>query len=510
MKRESKSKGKSRRSSKRNSKKKLIISIYGILAVLVITTAGLVVTVSALGSKKEGIICEGIRVNGIDVGGKTEEQAEKIIADYAAKVQSKELVVSVTENGEVQGTESVSLKNLGVKAKSHNIVEEISKIGEVGNIIERYKEIKEAKENKPEYNLEFSYDSKKIDSFVKSVAKKYNIAPENATLTRTNGHFVVGGGKNGRSLNTKEAASIAKKDVKAYIESLPEGIDNTKKAEFTLDTKKPKYGREELSMVTDLLGTYTTRFNPAGGRGQNVANGCRLINGSVLMPGETLSANAKMAPYTLQNGYGMGTAYVEGKIVPDMGGGICQVSSTLYNAVLFSELGVLQRQNHSMSVDYVDLARDAAIAGTWKDLKFKNTTEYPIYIEGIANGGMITFNVYGHETRDVAHRKVELASVVLSRENGSRAQLYKYIYKDGVLTDKVLVNTSSYRPHEYEIEAAKKKAEEEKKKKEEEEKKKDEEQENKSSENNENKDKNTSPKKPTPSDGDDSEEGIKG
>ena len=193
-----------------------------------------------------------------------------------------------------------------------------------------------------------------------------------------------------------------------------------------------------------------------------------------------------------------------------MGGGLCQVASTLYNAVLFSELGVVQRQNHSMSVDYVDLARDAAIAGTWKDLKFKNTTEYPIYIEGMANGGMITFNVYGHETRDVAHRKVELASVVLSRENGSRAQLYKYIYKDGVLVDKVLVNTSSYRPHEYEIEAAKKKAKEEKKKKEEEEKKKEEEKENKSSENNENKDKNTSPKKPAPSDGGDSEEGIEG
>ena len=113
MKRKSKSKNKSRR----NSRKKLIISIYGILAVLVITTAGLVVTVSALGSKKEGIICEGIRVNGIDVGGKTEEQAEKIIADYVAKVQSKELVVSVTENGEVQGTESVSQGNQGIKGE---------------------------------------------------------------------------------------------------------------------------------------------------------------------------------------------------------------------------------------------------------------------------------------------------------------------------------------------------------------------------------------------------------
>ena len=171
----------------------------------------------------------------------------------------------------------------------------------------------------------------------------------------------------------------------------------------------------------------------------------------------------------------MGTAYVDGKVVPDMGGGICQVSSTLYNAVLFSELGVVQRFNHSLTVDYVELARDAAIAGTWKDFVFKNTTAYPVYVEGITNGGQITFNVYGHETRDMVHRKVELSSVVLSRGNGSKAQLYKLVYENGVLKDRILLNTSTYKPHEYEIEAAKKKAEEEKKKKEEEKKKKEEE-----------------------------------
>lgn len=492
---------------KKIRKKKIIISIYGVLAVLVITTAGLAVTVSALNSKQEGVICEGIRVNGMEMGGKTEEEAEKLLSDYVSKIKNKELVVSVTENGEVQGTESISLKDLGVKAKSNTIVEDIVKIGESGNIIDRYKEIKAAKENKPEYNVEFKYDSKKIEKFVKSVAKKYNIAPENASLSRVNGKFVVSGGKDGRSLDTKGAVELAKKDIKQYVDSLPSGAEDETKVEFILSTQKPKYGKEELSMVTDLLGSYSTRYNPAGGRGQNVANGCNHINGSVVMPGETLSANSKMQPYTAQNGYGMGTAYVEGKIVPDMGGGICQVSSTLYNAVLFSELGVEQRQNHSMSVDYVDLARDAAIAGTWKDLKFKNTTDYPIYVEGIAKGGLITFNIYGHETRDTAHRKVELSSIVLSRENGSKAQLYKLIYNDGVLTDKILLNTSTYRPHQYEIDAAKKKAEEEKKKKEEEEKKAEEE---KKKAEEQNKNNNKAPKSSGNLNGGDSEEGIEG
>lgn len=452
-------------------KKKLIIAVYLAVAVLVVVTTGLGITVSALSSKVKGVICEGISVSGISMGGKTEKEAKKLLSDYVKKVQEQELVVSVTQNGEIQGTESISYRDLGVKAKDNAIVKDIVAIGDEGNIIDRYKAIKSAKENKPKYNIEFKYDAKKIDGFMAEIAKKYDIAPENASLRREAGKFIVLGGKDGREFDEKSAVAKAKSEVKQHLGTMTAKSINGVNLETVLETQKPKYDKEALSMVTDLLGSYSTRFNPAGGRGQNVANGCNHINGSVIMPGETLSANAKMQPYTAQNGYGMGTAYVEGKIVPDMGGGICQVSSTLYNAVLFSELDVVQRQNHSMSVDYVDLARDAAIAGSWKDLKFKNNTAYPIYIEGIVNGGIITFNVYGHETRDVAHRKVELSSVVLSRNNGSKAQLYKLIYENGALKDKVLVNTSTYKPHEYEINAAKKKAEEEKKKEEEEKKK---------------------------------------
>lgn len=462
--------------------KKLLIAVYTTVAALIVVTAGLGITVSALNSKPEGIICEGISVNGIAMGGKTEKEAKKLLSDYVNQVKGQEIAISVTENGEVQGLESISYKDLGVKEKSNSIVEEIVGIGEKGNIIDRYKAIKSAKENKPEYNIEFKYDSKKVDKFINEIAEKYEISPEDAVLKREAGKFIVTGGKDGRTFDKETAAAQVKDSLEQHLDELASNSSTAPELEFVLTTQKPKYDKEALSMVTDLLGTFTTRYNPAGGRGQNVTNGCRLINGSVLMPGETLSANKKMEPYTVQNGYGMGTAYVNGKVVPDMGGGICQVSSTLYNAVLFSELDVVQRFNHSLSVDYVSLARDAAIAGTWKDFVFKNTSKYPIYIEGITNGHNITFNVYGHETRDVAHRKVDFSSVVLSRKNGSKAQLYKLIYENGVLKEKVLVNTSTYKPHEYEIEAAKKKAEEEKKKKEEEEKKKKEEEEKKKKE----------------------------
>ena len=462
--------------------KKLIIAVYMTVAILIVATAGLGITVSALSSKPEGVICEGISVNGIAMGGKTGEEAEKVLSDYITQVKEKELIVDIIENGEVKGTETASFESLGVKAKSKEIINEIVSIGDKGNIIDRYKAIKSAKENKPEYHLDFKYDKKKLEQFVNGIVQKYDVAPENAGLKRVDGKFIVSGGKTGKSINSKISLSLARESFDRYIGSFSENSDTDVKLEFLMVSKKPKYDKEALLKVTDLLGTYTTKYTPVGGRGQNVANGCKLIDGSILLPGETLSANNKMAPYTYQNGYGMGTAYVNGKVVPDVGGGICQVSSTLYNAVLFSELEVVQRQHHSLSVDYVELARDAAIAGTWKDFVFKNTSKYPVYVEGITDKGYITFNVYGHETRDMEHRKVELSSVILSRNNGSKAELYKLVYENGVLKEKILLNTSIYRPHEHETAAAKKKAEEEKKKKEEEEKKKKEEEKKKKAE----------------------------
>lgn len=96
-----------------------------------------------------------------------------------------------------------------------------------------------------------------------------------------------------------------------------------------------------------------------------------------------------------ENGYALAGSYENGQTVQTYGGGICQVSTTLYNAVIRAELKIVERFPHSMTVHYVPRSADAAIAGTHKDMKFKNTFDTPIYIEGKANGSTITFTVYG-------------------------------------------------------------------------------------------------------------------
>lgn len=108
---------------------------------------------------------------------------------------------------------------------------------------------------------------------------------------------------------------------------------------------------------------------------------------TVIAPGEVFSANAHLGSQTAAGGYKEAGVYVNGKVEKGMAGGVCQVTSTLYNAVILAELEVVERSPHSMTVGYVPLGRDAAVAGTYKDLKFKNNTEYPIMIEAYASGG---------------------------------------------------------------------------------------------------------------------------
>ncbi|MEG0107466.1 MAG: VanW family protein, partial [Lachnospiraceae bacterium] len=157
-----------------------------------------------------------------------------------------------------------------------------------------------------------------------------------------------------------------------------------------------------------------------------------------------------------------------GEVVQSMGGGICQVSTTLYNALLFSELKITQRSPHSMLVDYVEPSMDAAIAGDFLDLKFVNNTKHPIFLESILSGGYITFNIYGKETRE-AGRTLQFVSEIIEKKvpegkkfeeepdaavgtietasqayTGIVAKLWKIILSNGVEVGREEVNSSVY------------------------------------------------------------------
>ena len=142
--------------------------------------------------------------------------------------------------------------------------------------------------------------------------------------------------------------------------------------ELAAEVTKPQGSEEELSKVKDVLGTFSTNYaSSASGRKANIANGSKKINGSVIYPGEEFSVYQTVSPFNADNGYKLAGAYENGTTVDAYGGGICQVSTTLYNAVIRAELEVTERSGHSMIVGYVDPSADAAIAGEYKDLSLK-------------------------------------------------------------------------------------------------------------------------------------------
>ena len=401
----------------------------------------------------------GIYMGGINTAGKTLDEVKAEVEEYIEDLKTKSIVLTVFEN-EVK----VTGEELGVSCGNMDVLTEALEYGTKGNIIERYKALKDLEHQPIEYNIELEIDEEAVKSVVVEKCEVFNQDAEDATLEKTEDGFVVKGGKDGIVVNEEETIS----KLKEFVTKEWKGEDS--KFEVSVKVEKPRGDAEQLAKVKDVLGSFSTNFSSSGSsRSTNVTTGTKHVNGTLLYPGDTFSMYESVSPFTEANGYHMAGSYLNGKVVESFGGGICQVSSTLYNAVLRAELQVDERYNHSMIVTYVDRSADAAIAGTAKDLKFTNNTEYPIYIEGYTANKNVYFNIYGCETRDTVNRKVTFESVTLSTtepgapklvadgaqgigyvkttqssHTGYVAELYKVVTENGVEVSRERVNKSTY------------------------------------------------------------------
>ena len=220
----------------------------------------------------------------------------------------------------------------------------------------------------------------------------------------------------------------------------------------------------------DELATYSTTYASSNyNRSQNIAIAARTVNGTVLMPGETFSYNETLGQRTTAKGYREAGAYVNGQVSSEVGGGICQVSSTLYNAALLSNLEIVTRTNHSFEPSYVPAGQDATVSWRSPDFQFKNNREYPIRLVATAGSGRITFTIYGVKSPNDYEVKIQSSKtgsipfsttyendpslpvgttkVKQSGSNGCRSVTYKILYKDGQEVSRTLINSDTYNPH---------------------------------------------------------------
>ncbi|MCR1840476.1 VanW family protein [Murimonas intestini] len=369
-------------------------------------------SVQADASDSAGTINKGVYIGGVDVSGMTVEEASQAVEAKVAEMGNTKVTLRVADK-----QLDTTAAELGLTWENKSVVNEAAGLGKSGNLIKRYKDNKDLENETKTFNLTYTTDSSKLASFVNTECVQLNCEAQDGSLTRENGYFEIVPGVTGVKVDVD-------KSVKAITDYMDTAFNGSPASiQLAAEEVKPKGTEEELSKVQDVLGTATTYYGSTYGRNVNVEVGAQRLNGHLLYPGDSFSVTDAVVPFTAENGYELAPSYESGKVVDSYGGGICQVSTTLYNAVLKSELDVLARSNHTMTVSYVDPSKDAAIAEGLMDLVFQNNTDAPIYIEGYAYGGELTFTIYGHETRP-ADRVVEYVSEVTSRTTPEGVKLY--------------------------------------------------------------------------------------
>ena len=197
----------------------------------------------------------------------------------------------------------------------------------------------------------------------------------------------------------------------------------------------------------DLLSTFKTTYSTRDrDRTTNLTLAANKINGTVVMPGETFSYNTVVGERTIAAGYKEAPIYVSGEVVDGLGGGICQITSTLYNAVVYANLEIVERSNHQFVPSYVSASRDATVVYGSIDFKFKNNRDYPIKLVCSVSNGVAKFDIYGLKTTD--DYDVEISSRITSQTSTStNSEAYKILKKNGQIVSRTLLSRDTYKRH---------------------------------------------------------------
>ncbi len=436
------------------------IRILVIVLSLVLAGSFLLTSEDLIQAEENPVVEEGVFIGSLDVSGMDEKTVRESLENHVEEIGQKKIVLVGPKDNL-----TLSLNKMGVSADTEAAIEEAMSVGQSGNLIKRFKELKDLKEQNYVVDLGLTIDKQKTAEILLNKSSVIDIKAINHGLKIEKGEFVYVPGQDGDEVDIVTSVN----ELTSYVENDWElALEDGAEFNLTSIVSHPRGSEEELSVVKDKLGSFTTNYKSSGwGRAKNVENGVNKVHGMVLYPGDELSFYELVNPFTKENGYELAGSYLNGETVESFGGGICQVSTTLYNAVLKAELEITQRYNHSMTVAYVDLSADAAIAGTYKDLRFKNQYDFPVYIEGICKNRNITFNIYGVENRP-SNRKVTYVSETISvndppteyalletvpvgtyqqtrsKHVGYVAQLWKVVTVDGVEQERTRVNKSTY------------------------------------------------------------------
>ena len=416
-----------RQAKKRSILKNVYAKIAVCFGIAILSIVAYVIFKSSDVKKWNDKIYTGVYINDVDVSGKTQEEALKLITDeYLEKLQNKKLSIVV-------GDKTISYKYLDLAAKYNfeEAVDEAINFGKDKNIIKKIMLING--DFKHDILLKLIYDDDKICEIEESIKNQVNVEPKNAKIAIHKGNIDITPEESGYKVDDEE---IHEKIQNALTEQL----DKDPNVELDLYEEKASISADELRKIKEKpMSTFTTSYGGSNkDRSYNIALVTSLVDGTVLMPGEEFSYSE-----ISQKGrgkYKMGTAYVNDKPVPSEGGGICQGTTTLYRAVMRANIRSTERHNHSLPVSYVPLGLDATIAWGYLDYKFKNPYDFPIYIEGITENKTVTFNIYG-DPSVLGDKTYDMISEV----NGKEAKSYQVTYENGQEIEREFISKDIYK-----------------------------------------------------------------
>ena len=417
-------------------------------------------------------IYNGISIDGTDVSGMTEEECIAALKEkYAAK--EKETLFTAAFDDK---SWDITPQFLGTTYDYAAAAKEAFSYARGENLEENYESFLDLEENPLDVDLKLIINDGIINNAVDKIAEEIDVEAVNAAIERTDSGINITQDVTGYAVNKQVVAA----DFKDMLEN---GFNGA--YEIITEVTEPELKKADFDENFKVMGAYNTSFSGGDwGRNENIRLAASNINGTVVQPGEVFSSYQSMGEQTLANGYQYAGVIENGVLTSGVGGGVCQVSTTLYNAVIRAELEVVERKNHSLKIGYVPAGMDAAIAGTYTDFKFKNNTEYPVYVEMYTENNKLYANIYGYENRP-AGRTVDFESVYVSSVGkpaeqitydpdlpegerivtksgnaGSVVDVYKLVYLNGNLESREYFNRSTYRATADQVTIGQKKVEE--------------------------------------------------
>ena len=326
---------------------------------------------------------------------------ESVNVSSLNKAEATDKVTAIFENELKQFNVKLSFNNktweypyeaLGYEYLFEEAIEEAYSVGRNGNYLERFKEIYALRNYPYIINLNTTYDVDKFAGITDEIKGSVERTPKDASIKRVNGAF---------DLTTETLGILI--DEEELLLKIEESIRTLSKdsIQIPISYSNPRITSEELEAVHEVIGEFSTTFDSkVTGRSTNISIASTSINGVLLMPNESFSFNKKTGPRGIAEGYQEAPVIVNGQLVPGVGGGICQVSTTLYNAIVRANLEVVKRQNHSLPVAYVPLGHDASVFYGYLDLEFINNKPYPIYLESYSSGSKVFVKLYSTKSED--------------------------------------------------------------------------------------------------------------